>query len=389
MREGSERSKLLFGALIIATISFVAGTRIDSIYSSVAPLFGVRVSTSSLDLQTTQEVYRKLKAEFDGEINDQQLIYGASRGLVQATGDPYTVFMDPDEVKEFEMSMNGDIGGGIGAEIGLRDNKLTIIRPLKGSPAEQSGLLPGDIITKVNDKSASGWTVDQVVSKIRGDVDSKVNITVIRDGESKDFSITRQKIVAPTVESEIKDGVGILTVHRFNDETGKLSRTAAEEFVRQGVNRVVLDLRGNPGGTVSSAKLLAGLWLDNQVIMTERRGEEIIDTVKSIGQPILGDTKTVVLINGGSASASEIIAGALKDHGKATLVGEKSFGKGSVQALVSLSGGAQMRITQSRWFTPNGKNIDHQGIEPDKQVELTAGDVNKGVDPQLNEAMKL
>ena len=228
-----------------------------------------------------------------------------------------------------------------------------------------------------------------MVSKIRGDVDSKVNISVIRDGESKDFSITRQKIVAPTVESEIKDGVGILTVHRFNDETGKLSRTAAEEFVRQGVNRVVLDLRGNPGGTVSSAKLLAGLWLDNQVIMTERRGEEIVDTVKSIGQPILGDTKTVVLINGGSASASEIIAGALKDHGKATLVGEKSFGKGSVQALVSLSGGAQMRITQSRWFTPNGKNIDHQGIEPDKQVELTAEDVNKGVDPQLNEAMKL
>ena len=389
MREGSERSKLLFGALIIATISFVAGTRIDSIYSSVAPLFGFRVSTSSLDLQTTQEVYRKLKAEFDGEINDQQLTYGASRGLVQAAGDPYTVFMDPDEVKEFEKSMNGDIGGGIGAEIGLRDNKLTIIRPLKGSPAEQSGLLPGDIIIKVNDKSASGWTVDQVVSKIRGDVDSKVNISVIRDGESKDFSITRQKIVAPTVESEIKDGVGILTVHRFNDETGKLSRTAAEEFVRQGVNRVVLDLRGNPGGTVSSAKLLAGLWLDNQVIMTERRGEEIVDTVKSIGQPILGDTKTVVLINGGSASASEIIAGALKDHGKATLVGEKSFGKGSVQALVSLSGGAQMRITQSRWFTPNGKNIDHQGIEPDKQVELTAEDVNKGVDPQLNEAMKL
>ncbi len=389
MREGSERSKLLLGALIIATISFVAGTRIDSIYSSVAPLFGFRVSTGSLDLQTAQEVYRKLKADFDGEINDQQLIYGASRGLTQAVGDPYTVFMDPDEVKEFEKSMNGDIGGGIGAEIGMRDNKLTVIRPLKGSPAEQSGLLPGDIIVKVNDKSASGWTVDQVVSKIRGDVDSKVNITVISGGESKDFSITRQKIVAPTVESEVKNGVGILTVHRFNDETGKLSRTAAEEFVRQGVSRVVLDLRGNPGGTVSSAKSLAGLWLDNQVIMTERRGKEIVDTVKSIGQPILSDVKTVILINGGSASASEIIAGALKNHGKATLVGEKSFGKGSVQALVSLSGGAQMRITQSRWFTPNGKNIDHQGIEPDKQIELTAEDVNKGVDPQLDEAMRL
>lgn len=389
MREGSERSKLLFSVLVIAVISFVAGTRINSIQAAIAPLFGIRVATGSLDLTTTQEVYRNLKANFDGELDEQALINGANRGLVAAAGDQYTTFMDVDEVKEFNMSMSGDIGGGIGAEIGLRNDKLTIIRPLDGSPAEEAGLLPGDIITKVNDNSTSGWTVDQVVAKIRGDIDSKVNLVVIRGEDTKEFSITRRKIVSPTVESEIRGDVGILTVHRFNDETGILSRRAAEEFIKEGVNRAVLDMRGNPGGTVSSAKQLSGLWLDNQIIMTERRGSEIVDTVKSIGSPILADIDTAVLINGGSASASEIVAGALRDHGKATLVGEKSFGKGSVQVLLNLSNGAQMRVTQSRWWTPNGKTIDHIGIEPDVVVGLTAEDINQGKDPQLEKAINL
>ena len=390
MKEGKiNRSGLLLGGLLIAIISFAAGMRSDAILAAVAPVFGVRVDTGTLDLSSVQETYRALTANFDGELDTAALIEGANRGLVEAAGDPYTVFLDPSGVKELENDLSGSIGGGIGAEIGLRNEQLTILRPLKDSPAMQAGLQAGDVILAVNEQDASGWTVDQVVQKIRGEVGTKVTVRVLRDREAQDFSVVRQEITSPTVEAEIIGDVGILSVHRFNSETGPLARAEADKFVKAGVTRVVLDLRGNPGGEVSAAQALAGIWLDKQVILTQRRGGEIVQTDKSVGQPILGDMKTIVLINGGSASASEIVAGALKDYEKATLVGETTYGKGSVQAILRLSGGAQLKVTESRWFTPNGKNIDKTGIEPDEKVELTADDVNNSRDPQMEKAKSL
>ena len=385
-RRVGRRARLFLGGLLIAIVSFVAGTRSDLIMAQVGSLFGLRTATGSLDVSTVQRVYRELKAHYDGTLDEQALVRGAARGMVAATGDPHTAYMDPDEAKEFEKSLSGNIGGGIGAEIAKKHNAPTIIRPLKNSPAEKAGIKAGDVIVKVNDTVVTDMPVDQVVQRIRGDVGTTVKLVLSRGGERKDVTVTREKVVAPAAEWKIDGEIGILTVSRFNDDTGKQARQAAEEFRSAGVKKVILDLRGNPGGTVAAAQALAGLWLNNQVVMTQRRGEQVISTEKSTGQPLLGDIKTVVLINGGSASASEIVAGALKDYGKATLVGEKTYGKGSVQRPIDLADGSVLKVTEARWYTPHGKNIDKSGIEPDVKVEVTAGAADNGRDPQLEKA---
>lgn len=385
-RRVGRRARLFLGGLLIAIVSFAAGTRSDLIMAQVGSLFGLRTATGSLDLSTVQRVYRELKAHYDGNLDEQALTRGAARGMVAATGDPHTAYMDPDEAKEFEKSLSGNIGGGIGAEIAKRHNVPTIIRPLKNSPAEKVGIKAGDVIVKVNDTVVTDMPVDQVVQRIRGDVGTTVKLVLSRGGERKDVTVTREKVVAPAAEWKIDGEIGILTVSRFNDDTGKQARQAAEEFRSAGVKKVILDLRGNPGGTVAAAQALAGLWLNNQVVMTQRRGEQVISTEKSTGQPLLGDIKTVVLINGGSASASEIVAGALKDYGKATLVGEKTYGKGSVQRPIDLADGSVLKVTEAHWYTPHGKNIDKSGIEPDVKVEMTTGAADNGRDPQLEKA---
>lgn len=385
-RRVGTRARLFLGGLLIAIVSFVAGTRSDLIMAQVGSLFGLRTATGSLDVSTVQRVYRELKAHYDGTLDEQALTRGAARGMVAATGDPHTAYMDPDEAKEFEKSLSGNIGGGIGAEIAKRHNVPTIIRPLKNSPAEKAGIKAGDVIVKVNDTVVTDMPVDQVVQRIRGDVGTTVKLVLSRGGERKDVTVTREKVVAPAAEWKIDGEIGILTVSRFNDDTGKQARQAADEFRSAGVKKVILDLRGNPGGTVAAAQALAGLWLDHQVVMTQRRGEQVVSTEKSTGQPLLGDIKTVMLINGGSASASEIVAGALKDYGKATLVGEKTYGKGSVQRPIDLADGSVLKVTEARWYTPHGKNIDKSGIEPDVKVEMTAGAADNGRDPQLEKA---
>lgn len=385
----AQRIQTFLWIAVIAAVSFIAGMRSEQLFAHVAPVFGIRYSADELDLQRVKETYKRLKAEYDGELDNEKLVDGASRGLVAATGDPHTAFMDAEEAREFDKSMQGNIGGGIGAEIGLRNNRPTIVRPLKDSPAEQSGLKAGDIIVAVNDESVAGLTVDQVVAKIRGEVDTAVKLALLRDNQRVEASLTRKQITAPAVEREVVDGIGILRVHRFNEETGTLTRAAADYFKQQSVHKVIVDLRGNPGGTVSAAQALAGLWLDGQPIMTERRGDKVVKTIYSKGQSVLGDTKTIVLIDGSSASASEIVAGALQEYGKATLVGEKSYGKGSVQQLVPLSNGARLKVTEARWYTPKGAHIDKKGIEPQEKVELTHDDLNHNRDPQLERAKQL
>ena len=386
-KEKAGRRRLIWSGVAIAVASFIAGTQIDRIMAVVAPAFSHQSGT--LDLASVQQTYQQLKQNYDGPLDEKALINGASRGLVAAAGDQHTVYMDAKEAAEFTKLLNGSIGGGIGAEIGTRDGHAVIIRPLAQSPAEKAGIQAGDVIAKVNDESTAGWTVDQVVAKIRGEAGTTVKLQLLRGGEEKLISVTRQEITAPAVESRIEGTTGILTVRRFADDTAAAARRAAEGFQSAGVTKVILDLRGNPGGTVASAQALAGLWLKQQTIMTERRGTQVTQTVQSVGKPLFEHTKTVVLINNGSASASEIIAGALKEHGKATLVGEKSYGKGSVQVVIGLAGGAQLKVTEARWYTPKGKNIDKSGIQPDETVTLTAEDTNAGRDTQLEKAKSL
>ena len=391
MVTGEKRQQLswFLTIVIVAIVSFVAGARSDALFANVASVFGVRTSNKTIDLSSVQKTYQELIANYDGKLDTQKLIYGANRGLVEAAGDPHTAYMDPDETKEFDKSLSGQIGGGIGAEIGLRSNKPTIIKPLENSPAQKAGIKAGEAIVKVNDEASSDWSVEKVVSKIRGEVGTSVKLTLLSGDQTREVSVVRQNIVSPAVESEIDGEIGILKVNRFGDDTVSLSRKYASEFVEKGVKKVILDLRNNPGGTVGAAQGLLGIWLDNQIAMTERRGSEIVKTLRTTGTPILGNMKTVVLINGNSASASEITAGALREYGKATLVGQKSYGKGSVQIVLGLPGGSQMKVTEARWYTPKGKNIDKTGIEPDVKVDLSSDDVNNNVDPQMDKAKSL
>lgn len=370
-------------------VGYAGGTRNDQIVGTIAPFLGFKVVTGTLDLDSVQTTYQQLKAKFDGELNEQELINGASRGLVAAAGDDYTEYFDREEAEEFNKDLTGNIGGGIGAEIGSRDLKPTVIRTLPGTPANKSGLRSGDIIVAVNDIMTAGKTLDDVVNMIRGEIGTTVKLTVLRGLETKEFSITRAQITAPSVDREIRDGIGILTLRRFDETTTEQARKAAKYFRSNNVKGVVLDLRGNGGGLLSAARDIAGIWLRDKVVVSERTGGRVTSELKSGNDPLLEGVPTVVLINGSSASSSEIVAGALQDYGVAKLVGEKTFGKGSVQQLINLPNGAVLKVTIAKWYTPKGKNINENGIKPDIEVDYTAKDANADRDPQLDRALKI
>ncbi|MBH1956538.1 S41 family peptidase [Candidatus Saccharibacteria bacterium] len=376
---------LIIGVAVV--VGYGAGTRNDQIMGTVGPFFGLRVASGEIDLSNVQETYRQLKANFNGELDEQAMKDGASRGLVASAGDDYTVFLSQKEAKSFDDDLNGNVGAGIGAEIGLRSDKPTVIRPLKDSPALKAGIEAGDVIVKVNDEVVtSEWTVNKTVEKIKGEAGTTVKLSVLRDGEVKEFTVTRDTINSPSVESRIDGKLGVLTISRFDGTTTDLARKAAQSFKDQGVEKVILDLRNNGGGVLGAAQDVSGLWLRDKVVVSERRGEKVTDELRSGNNPILEGMPTVVLVNGGSASASEIVAGALQDHKAATLIGEKTFGKGSVQQLISLPDSAVLKVTVARWYTPNGKNINKEGIQPNEKIEMTRDDVNAGRDPQLEAA---
>lgn len=383
------KSFLFLAIAATALISFVAGTRSNDIIAAIGPVFGIKVHTGTLDLSSVQTTYQKLAANYDGELDTQKLVEGASRGLVEASGDPYTVYMDAQEAADFNNDLSGNIGGGIGAEIGLREEKPTIIRVLKDNPAEKAGLAAGDQIVAVNDQSAVGQTVDKVVGNVRGEAGTTVKISVLRSGVPKEFTVTRSVINNPSVDSKVENGIGTLTISRFDSQTGALARKAAQQFKDQGVKSVILDLRGNGGGYLGAAQDVAGLWLDEKVVVSERTGGKTTEELKTGKDALLAGIQTVVLVNGGTASASEIVAGALQDYGAAKLLGEKTFGKGSVQQVLDLGAGTVLKVTIAKWYTPKGNNINKEGIEPDQKVVLGQADASSGNDPQLQAALKL
>ncbi len=328
------------------------------------------------------------------KIDQQKVLYGAIQGAVTAAGDDYTEFFDPQALAAFREELQGSFSG-IGAEIGTRDNNIVIVAPLEGNPAEKAGVLAQDVILAVDGQSVVGLAVDEVVSKIRGPEGTDVTLTLSREGRDSSFDVTikRQKIDMKSLKYEIRevDGkqVAIITLSRFGDDTKDLFDKAVKEIVDRKVSGIILDLRNNPGGYLDTSVELASDWLANgELVVKEEHSQTDAINYNSLGYNRLGNIKTVTLINGGSASAAEILSGALRDHNKTTLIGEKSFGKGSVQELVPLSTNMAVKVTVAKWITPGGRNLNHDGLQPDIEVKLSEDDVKADRDPQLDRALQ-
>lgn len=384
------------GLMIIATLIFLAGFLLGdnshAILTKLGEVVGIKIASTELDYRSLDELYNKLQDKYDGKVDKTVLLEGAARGMTAAIGDDYTVYLSKDEAEQFEKNLSGEIGGGIGAEVGIRNRVPTIIRPLKDSPAARAGVLAGDVVYKVDGEDVTSFSLEEAVDRIRGEIGTEVKLTLLRNGrdEPVELTIVRERINNPSVSSEQHGKTGILTISRFDQTTASLARTEAQKLLQAGVTSLVMDLRGNTGGYLVAAQELAGLWLDGDLVVTERVDGKIVQELYAKkGGAILKNTPTVILTNGVSASASEIVVGALKDYKKATVVGERTFGKGSVQELINLRNGAQLKVTIARWFTPKGQNITKTGIEPDKVVELTAEDWQNNRDTQLQAALDL
>jgi carboxyl-terminal processing protease len=392
---GSRRSGkrwIAIAAAFLATFMLGLGIGNGSVtfgtprYASVSK--DLPVNLSYVDVE---KLYDSLRKSYDGQLKEKDLIEGLKKGLVNAAGDQYTQYLGPEEAKEFNNDLTGTFSG-IGARLMQDENEMVMIEvPLAGYPAEKAGLKARDIIIEIDGKSTEGLSVSDAVEKIRGKEGTKVKLTVVRDKKQQlSFEITRATITTPSVESQVLEGnVGYMQVSRFDTKTGVLAQKAAQEFKAAGVKGVVLDLRNNPGGTLDAAVDLSSLWLTkDKMVLQEKRDGVVIKTYDSTGTAVLQGVPTVVLINEGSASASEITAGALKDNSVATLMGEKSFGKGSVQTIEELPNGGILKVTIARWFRPNGKNIDKEGIEPDKKITRTEEELKTGKDSQKDAALQ-
>lgn len=377
-------STTIFLLLLVAVVSFIGGTRSYSIMS----LLSGSGSPSSIDFSSLNTLYDVLRSKYDGALDADALLDGAKHGLVDAVGDPYTVFLNAEEASALDSDLNGTFEG-IGAELSKVNGILTITGVIGDSPAQQAGLLVDDQIIKVNDEEIAGLTVTQAVQKIRGEKGTTVKLTVVRGETTKEYTVTRNTITTESVKWELlDDNVGYIRITRFGDDTSRLARKAAIELKEKGAVSILLDLRGNGGGLLTAAQDVAGLWLDDKVVVTERRDGQVTDTLRSGSDAVLQGMKTVVLVDGGSASASEIVAGALRDNNAATLVGETTYGKGSVQVILDLGNGTKLKVTVARWYTPNGKNINKEGIAPDTKVSISEADSAAGKDPQKATALQ-
>ena len=325
-----------------------------------------------------------------GPLDYRKMVYGAVSGMVNSLGDPYSTFLTPEENSALDKDLKG-VFGGIGAEVGYRDNAITVIAPLKGSPSEKAGLLAGDLIAEVDGKSTEGLNVDDVVNMIRGDKGTSVKVTVVRGKETLSFDIVRDTIVDKTVKWEMKEGqVAYIEITQFKQDTAKELDAQIGDILAQDPKSIVLDLRNNPGGYLNVVVDVAGRFIDEgQTVVTEESGKGEPKVYKASGGKRFNNLPIAVLVNEGSASAAEILAGALKDNKLGTLVGKKTFGKGLVQGISELGDGSALKITVAKWMTPNGSNINKDGIAPDVEVEFSADDFKAGKDPQLDKALEI
>lgn len=328
------------------------------------------------------------------EITDEEKVWGAIAGLAASMGDPYTVFFPPEEARIFEEDISGQFSG-VGMEIGIRNDILTVIAPLKNTPAEKAGIRTGDKILEIDGTPTGNMAVEQAVQLIRGKEGTQVKFILLRNGANKpiEVAVTRARIEIPTIDTELRDdGIFIIKLYNFSAQSPNLFRDALRKFYVSGSKKLVLDLRGNPGGYLEASVDMASWFLPlGKPIVREKFGDDSEEKVyRSKGYNAFDASYTMaILVNGGSASASEILAGALSEHGVGTLIGTKTFGKGSVQELVKLTPETSLKITIAKWLTPNGVSISEGGLTPAVEVEVTEEDINKGRDPQLDKAVEL
>ncbi|MBI3305038.1 S41 family peptidase [Candidatus Parcubacteria bacterium] len=388
---------LLIGLVTAFGLGVFVGTNYRIANLPSLPPVGVRnaeLKPAEVDASILWDAWRLVEARYADreDIDRQKLLYGAVRGLVKSLGDPYTVFFDPPEAKQFSDEVKGSFEG-IGAEIGIRDGVLKVISPLEGSPAKRAGLLPGDAILKIDGAATVDISLDEAVRKIRGPKDTAVKLTIGREGEPepREIAVVREQIVVPnlawrTVEPEI----AYVQLFHFTEQAGTDFRKIANELLKADAKRIILDLRSNPGGFLEVAQSIAGWFLERgALVVTEDFGDGKQNSYRAQGPDKLKGLPVVILVNEGSASASEILAGALRDNRGAKLIGAKTFGKGSVQQLEQLRDGSSIKITVAKWLTPKGQNLNKSGLEPDIVIERTPKDIEANRDPQLDKAVEV
>lgn len=353
------------------------------------------LTAEDIEFRRFWDLWRLLKTKYYRQpVSDQQLFYGAMEGLAKGVGDDYTTYFPPKDAKDFESSLQGEFQG-IGAEIGIKDEQLQIIAPLPGTPAEHAGLMPGDAILKIDDKETTGMSVEEAVKLIRGERGTKVTLNIFRISQKKppfDVSIQRDIIQVKSVTWEMATGtrrIAIVKISNFSQDTTSSFRDAVREILTKDPQGLIVDLRNNPGGYLESAVEIASEWVGKEIVVKERRQGKIIEEMRGETLARLHQIPTIILINQGSASASEIVAGALQDTGRARLVGMKTFGKGSVQEYEPLPDGSAVKITIAEWLTPHDRTIQKVGLEPDVSVDRTAEDYEAKRDPQLKRALEL
>lgn len=394
-------SALIVVALVVA--SFFTGKTVG--LSAARPVDSVSLANKEtskpvdVDFAPFWETWQILQEKFvpastTDIATNQEKVWGSIQGLASSLGDPYTVFLPPVENEIFESDVRGNFEG-VGMEVALRDGVLTVVSPLKGTPAYKAGIKSGDKIIKIDGKSTYNTSVDESVALIRGKKGTAVVFSIVREGveEPLEISVLRDVIDIPTIDTQLRsDGVFVISLYNFSASSPELFRKALREFIDSRTDKLVLDLRGNPGGYLEAAISMASWFLPSgKIVVQEDFGTKQEKTIyRSSGYDIFNDKlKFVILIDGGSASASEILAGALREHNIAKLVGAKTFGKGSVQQLIPITPETSLKVTIAHWLTPEGRSISQSGIEPDVAVKITPEDVKAGRDPQKEKAVEL
>lgn len=396
------KKKLLNFTLVIVSAAALLGSgyywglRIGQSTPEIVIAKGVANANSNeanADFRTFWEAWKTIDDSYlrADSVSAEARVQGAIRGLIGSLNDPYSEYFNPVDGKKFMEDVQGNFSG-IGAELGIRKGQLTVIAPLKNSPAAKAGLRAGDWILKINTTSTDGMQIDEAVNYIRGPENTDVNLNVFRDGWTapKDFKITRGVIEVPTVDFEMKDKIAHISLHNFNGNASKEFYGALKQAADKKAEGLVLDLRDDPGGFLDVAVNLAGWFLKpGTVVVSENDKTGPIETMKASGSGDLADFPVVVLINKGSASASEILAGALRDQNKVPLIGETSYGKGTVQQLKELRDGSQLKITIAHWVLPSGHILENGGLKPDYEVQLSDDDIKNNRDPQLDKAIEV